>query len=78
LVLSMEEEKVQGQQKTNGTAAANHELSSVDALATGSFEATVTVPTAPVAATPTLWARCRSTEPARQLTQYTSITVHRG
>lgn len=77
LVLSMQEEKVRGQSQTTATAGTNHELSSVDALATGSFEATVTIPAGPVASTPRLWAHCRTAAPVRRLTQYTSITVHR-
>ncbi|MFK0152327.1 hypothetical protein ACIQVL_16790 [Streptomyces sp. NPDC090499] len=77
LTLSMEGEKSGGQPQTTATAGTNRELSSLDALATGSFEATVTIPTGPVAGAPRLWARCRTADPAaHQLTQYTSITVH--
>ncbi|MFG2963309.1 hypothetical protein ACGFZS_08450 [Streptomyces sp. NPDC048288] len=78
LVLSMEEEKSLAQPQTTARADATYALLSVDALATGSFEATVTIPAGPVAGAPRLWARCRSTAPVRQLTQYISITVHRG
>ncbi|MEU9349409.1 hypothetical protein AB0D74_50290 [Streptomyces sp. NPDC048278] len=77
LTRSLEEEKSLAQPQTTATADATYALLSVDALATGSFEATVTIPAGPVASTPKLWARCRTTAPVRQLTQYTSITVHR-
>jgi hypothetical protein len=76
LSLSMEEQKTSpGQPQTTATAAGSHQLASVDALATGSFEATVTIPTSPAINKPTLWARCRTAAPSRQLTQHVSIVV---
>ncbi|MFI6466969.1 hypothetical protein [Streptomyces sp. NPDC050528] len=76
LSLSMEEQKTSpGQAQTTATAAGTHQLASADALATGSFEATVTIPTSPAINRPTLWARCRTAAPSHQLTQYVSIVV---
>lgn len=76
LSLSMEEQKTSpGQPQTTATAAGTHQLASADALATGSFEATVKIPTSPAINKPTLWARCRTTAPSHQLTQYVSIVV---
>ncbi|MFJ4787709.1 hypothetical protein [Streptomyces sp. NPDC088794] len=75
LSLSMEERKAQGTPRTTATAAATHTLTSVDALADGSFQAGVTIPASPPVARPTLWARCQTSAPAHQLTQDLSIVV---
>lgn len=76
LSLSMEEQKAQGQPQATATAGGSYTLTSVNALATGSFEARVTLPTTPVINKPRLWARCQTTAPSHQLTQYVSILVH--
>ncbi|MFF1738467.1 hypothetical protein [Streptomyces mirabilis] len=76
LSLSMEEQKAQGRPQATATAGGSYKLTSVNALATGSFEARVTLPTAPVINKPRLWAQCQTPAPAHQLTQYISILVH--
>lgn len=76
LSLSMEEKKAQGQPQATATADGSYKLTSVKALATGSFEARVTLPTTPVINKPRLWAQCQTPAPAHQLTQYISILVH--
>jgi len=76
LSLSMEEQKTSpGQPQTTATAAGTHQLASVDALPTGSFEAKVRIPTSPVINKPTLWASCGTSASSRQFTQYVSIVV---
>jgi hypothetical protein len=77
LSLSMEEQKKStGQPQATATAAGTYQLASVDASATGSFEATVTIPTSPAINKPTLWASCRAPTPShQQLTQYVTIVV---
>ncbi|MER5520787.1 hypothetical protein [Streptomyces sp. NPDC002763] len=80
LSLSMEEQKAQAQPQATATAAGSYRLASANALATGSFEATVTIPAAPVVNRPTLWAQCqsptRAAASAHRVTQYVSIVVH--
>ncbi|MFJ8027701.1 hypothetical protein [Streptomyces sp. NPDC096311] len=76
LSLSMEEQKAQGQPQATATAGGSYKLISVNARATGSFEARVTLPTTPVISKPRLWAQCQTPAPAHQLTQYISILVH--
>ncbi|MBK6011713.1 hypothetical protein [Streptomyces sp. MBT53] len=76
LNLSMEDQKTSpGQPHPTATAAGTYELSSVSALATGSFEARVKIPTTLVVNRPTLWARCQTPAPSYQLTQNVSIVV---
>ncbi|MFF7925406.1 hypothetical protein ACFZDP_30285 [Streptomyces mirabilis] len=76
LSLSMEEQKAQGQPQATATAGGSYTLTSVNARATGSFEARVTLATTPVINKPRLWARCQTPAPSHQLTQYVSILVH--
>ncbi|MFD9513193.1 hypothetical protein [Streptomyces mirabilis] len=76
LSLSMEEQKAQGQRQATATAGGSYKLTSVNALATGSFEARVTLPTTPVINKPRLWAQCQTPAPSHQLTQYISVLVH--
>jgi hypothetical protein len=76
LSLSMEEQKAQGQPQATATAGGSYTLTSVNALATGSFEARVTLPTTPVINKPGLWAQCQTPAPSHQRTQYISILVH--
>jgi hypothetical protein len=52
--LSMEEKKAQGQPQATATVGGSYKLPSVNARATGSFEARVTVPTTPVINKPRL------------------------
>ncbi|WP_405848281.1 hypothetical protein [Streptomyces sp. NBC_01518] len=76
LSLSMEEQKTSpGQPQATATAAGTHQLASVDALPTGSFEARVRIPTSPAINKPTLWASCGTSASSHQLTQYVSIVV---
>ncbi|MFD7489802.1 hypothetical protein [Streptomyces mirabilis] len=76
LSLSMEEQKAQGQPQATATAGGSYTLTSVNALATGSFEARVRLPITPVINKPRLWARCQTPAPSHQLAQYVSILVH--
>ncbi|MGX9891497.1 hypothetical protein [Streptomyces sp. NPDC002276] len=74
--LSMEEQKRSPEQpRPTATAAGTYELSSVSALATGSFEARVKIPTTTAVNKPTLWARCQTAAPSHQLTQNVTIIV---
>jgi hypothetical protein len=76
LNLSMEDRKKSpATPQPTATAAGTHQLASVNALATGSFEAGVTIPTSPAVNRPTLWARCRTPASAHEVTQYVSVVV---
>ncbi|MEV8544066.1 hypothetical protein [Streptomyces sp. NPDC051572] len=70
-----EQKKSPGHPQATATAAGTHQLSSVDALPTGSFEAKVRIPTSPAINKPTLWASCGTSTSSRQLTQHVSIVV---